>query len=115
LHATTTARLSGSARRCRHENHGCRYEQAAHDRGVENHCDRDADAELLDGRVAVTDDATTTCEAGDRNRRHESRSPPLPTQLHQRLAVRQHDGVGERTLEIAFLEPGAEAYAFTFG
>jgi len=29
--------------------------------------------------------------------------------------VRQHDGVGERTLEIAFLEPGAEAYAFTFG
>jgi thiol-disulfide isomerase/thioredoxin len=29
--------------------------------------------------------------------------------------VRQHDGVGERTLEIAFLKPGAEAYAFTFG
>jgi Thioredoxin like C-terminal domain len=29
--------------------------------------------------------------------------------------VRQHDGVGERTLEIVFLEPGAEAYAFTFG
>jgi thiol-disulfide isomerase/thioredoxin len=29
--------------------------------------------------------------------------------------VRQRDGVGERTLEIAFLEPGAEAYAFTFG
>jgi thiol-disulfide isomerase/thioredoxin len=29
--------------------------------------------------------------------------------------VRQHDGVGERTLEIEFLEPGAEAYAFTFG
>jgi thiol-disulfide isomerase/thioredoxin len=29
--------------------------------------------------------------------------------------VRQHDGVGERTLEIAFLAPGAEAYAFTFG
>jgi hypothetical protein len=29
--------------------------------------------------------------------------------------VRQHDGVRERTLEIAFLEPGAEAYAFTFG
>jgi thiol-disulfide isomerase/thioredoxin len=29
--------------------------------------------------------------------------------------VRQHDGVGERTLEITFLEPGAEAYAFTFG
>ena len=29
--------------------------------------------------------------------------------------VREHDGVGERTLEITFLEPGAEAYAFTFG
>ena len=29
--------------------------------------------------------------------------------------VRQHDAVRPRTLEIAFLEPGAEAYAFTFG
>jgi thiol-disulfide isomerase/thioredoxin len=29
--------------------------------------------------------------------------------------VREHDGVRERTLEITFLEPGAEAYAFTFG
>jgi thiol-disulfide isomerase/thioredoxin len=29
--------------------------------------------------------------------------------------LRQHDAVRERTLEIAFLEPGAEAYAFTFG
>jgi thiol-disulfide isomerase/thioredoxin len=29
--------------------------------------------------------------------------------------VRQHDAVRERTLEIAFLESGAEAYAFTFG
>lgn len=29
--------------------------------------------------------------------------------------VRQHDGVRERTLEITFAEPGAEAYAFTFG
>jgi len=29
--------------------------------------------------------------------------------------VRQHDEVRERTLEITFLEPGAEAYAFTFG
>jgi thiol-disulfide isomerase/thioredoxin len=29
--------------------------------------------------------------------------------------VREHDGVRERTLEIALLEPGAEAYAFTFG
>ena len=29
--------------------------------------------------------------------------------------VRQHDGVRERTLEITFLGPGAEAYSFTFG
>ena len=29
--------------------------------------------------------------------------------------VRQHDGARERTLEITFLEPGAEAYALTFG
>ena len=29
--------------------------------------------------------------------------------------VRQHDAVRERTLEITLSEPGAEAYAFTFG
>jgi thiol-disulfide isomerase/thioredoxin len=29
--------------------------------------------------------------------------------------VRQHQTVRERTLEITFLEPGAQAYAFTFG
>jgi hypothetical protein len=29
--------------------------------------------------------------------------------------VRQHDAVRDQTLEITFLEPGAEAYAFTFG
>ena len=29
--------------------------------------------------------------------------------------VRQHDTVRDRTLEIAFLEPGVEAYSFTFG
>ena len=29
--------------------------------------------------------------------------------------VRQHDAVRERILEITFLEPGAEAYVFTFG
>ena len=29
--------------------------------------------------------------------------------------VRQHDTVRERTLEITFLAPGAEAYSFTFG
>jgi len=36
---------------------------------------------------------------------------------HGRLyqLVRQPDTIRERTLEITFLEPGAEAYAFTFG
>ena len=29
--------------------------------------------------------------------------------------ARQHDGVRERTVQITFNEPGAEAYAFTFG
>jgi thiol-disulfide isomerase/thioredoxin len=29
--------------------------------------------------------------------------------------VREHDRVRERTLEISFLEPGVEAYVFTFG
>jgi thiol-disulfide isomerase/thioredoxin len=29
--------------------------------------------------------------------------------------VRQHDAVRERTVEITFSEPGAEAYSFTFG
>jgi thiol-disulfide isomerase/thioredoxin len=29
--------------------------------------------------------------------------------------VREHEAVRERTLEITFLEPGAEAYVFTFG
>ena len=29
--------------------------------------------------------------------------------------VREHDAIRERTMEITFLEPGAEAYVFTFG
>ena len=29
--------------------------------------------------------------------------------------IRQHDTVHEQTVEITFLERGAEAYAFTFG
>jgi hypothetical protein len=33
--------------------------------------------------------------------------------LYQLLRV--HDAVQERTLEITFLEPGAQAYVFTFG
>jgi hypothetical protein len=29
--------------------------------------------------------------------------------------VRERDAIRDRTLEITFLAPGAEAYAFTFG
>jgi hypothetical protein len=29
--------------------------------------------------------------------------------------VREHGAVRQRTLQISFLEPGAEAYVFTFG
>jgi hypothetical protein len=29
--------------------------------------------------------------------------------------LRQHDAVRERTLEITFLDPGAQAFVFTFG
>ena len=39
--------------------------------------------------------------------------PALYGRLYQ--LVRAHDAVRERTLEITFLEPGAESYAFTFG
>ena len=35
--------------------------------------------------------------------------------LYQLVRERERDAVRERTLEITFLEPGAEAYAFTFG
>jgi thiol-disulfide isomerase/thioredoxin len=37
----------------------------------------------------------------------------LNSRLYQ--LVREHDSVREPTLEITFLEPGAEAYVFTFG
>jgi hypothetical protein len=33
--------------------------------------------------------------------------------LHQ--LIRQHGAVTEHAVEITFLDPGAEAYAFTFG
>src|SRR5262249_45212295 len=40
-----------------HQNHYRGYEQAADDRGVEDHGHREPDAELLDGRVPVQDEA----------------------------------------------------------
>jgi hypothetical protein len=36
-------------------------------------------------------------------------------EAHLGQLVREHGTVSERTLEIKFLEPGAEAYVFTFG
>jgi thiol-disulfide isomerase/thioredoxin len=39
----------------------------------------------------------------------------LLTDARMYQLVRQHDAVRARVLEITFLEPGAEAYAFTFG
>jgi thiol-disulfide isomerase/thioredoxin len=60
---------------------------------------------LLDGEVPGTSHGVDVDEDGNGVLR-EGRMYQL---------VRQHDAVRERTLEIMFLEPGAEAYAFTFG
>ena len=49
-----------------------------------------------------------------RRRRRRGRQRRAPRRRLYQL-VREHDAVRERTLEITFLEPGAEAYAFTFG
>jgi hypothetical protein len=60
---------------------------------------------LIDGEVRapshgvdVDEDATACSEDG---------------RMYQLLP--HHDAVRDRTLKITFLEPGAEAYAFTFG
>jgi thioredoxin family protein len=44
-------------------------------------------------------------------------SREVDTMTHQRLhrLVRLQDAISDRTLEIAFLPPGVEADAFTFG
>jgi thiol-disulfide isomerase/thioredoxin len=60
---------------------------------------------LIDGRPPGPDHGTDVDEHG---------SGTLSEQrLHQ--LVRQHGPVTGRTFEITFLDPGAEAYAFTFG
>ena len=47
---------------------------------------------------------------------HAAVSTQRPDQDHRVLCpLRQHDAIRDRTLEISFLEPGAEAYVFTFG
>ena len=60
---------------------------------------------LLDGESPGADHGVDVDEAGngvlDRGRMYQ--------------LVRQPDAVRERTVEITFLEPDAEAYSFTFG
>ena len=58
----------------------------------------DREAPGLSAGVDVDDDGTGVLGAG---------------RLDQ--LIRQHDGVRDRTVEITFREPGAEAYVFTFG
>ncbi|WP_319459561.1 redoxin domain-containing protein [Micromonospora sp. RTP1Z1] len=60
---------------------------------------------LLDGEAPGPSHGVDVDENGDGLLREGS--------LYQ--LVRQHDAVRERTLELTFLEPGAEAYVFTFG
>jgi thiol-disulfide isomerase/thioredoxin len=60
---------------------------------------------LLDGEAPGTSHGVDVDEDGNGLLQHG--------RLYQ--LVREHDSVRERTLEMMFLEPGAEAYAFTFG
>ncbi|HEU0237849.1 MAG TPA: redoxin domain-containing protein [Micromonosporaceae bacterium] len=60
---------------------------------------------LLDGEAPGVSHGVDVDEDGNGELRHG--------RLYQ--LVRQADQVGERTLEITFAEPGAEAYVFTFG
>ena len=60
---------------------------------------------LLDGEPPGTSHGVDVDEAGN----------GLLTDGRMYQLVRQHGAVRARTLEITFLEPGAEAYAFTFG
>jgi hypothetical protein len=60
---------------------------------------------LLDGQPSGPDHGTDVDEHG---------SGTLAGQRLYQL-VRQHEPVTERTFEITFPDPGAEAYCFTFG
>jgi thiol-disulfide isomerase/thioredoxin len=60
---------------------------------------------LLDGEAPG---ASRGCDVDD-----DGRGLLREGRLYQ--LIRQHDVVRERTLEIVFAEPGAEAYVFTFG
>ena len=50
-----------------------------------------------------------------RRRRRRGRQRRAPRRPHVPARARSTTAVRERTLEITFLEPGAEAYVFTFG
>jgi thiol-disulfide isomerase/thioredoxin len=60
---------------------------------------------LIDGRPAGPDHGIDVDEQGD--------GTVIQPRLYQ--LIRQRDHVWERTFEIAFLDPGVEVYAFTFG
>jgi hypothetical protein len=60
---------------------------------------------LLDGEAPGPSAGEDVDEAGN--------GTLLEGRLYQ--LVRIHDAVRERTFQITFLEPGAEAYVFTFG
>jgi thioredoxin family protein len=61
---------------------------------------------LLDGEAPGSSHAGVGVDEGGNGLRRDGRMYQL---------VRQHDAVHDRTLAITFLEPGAEAYVFTFG
>jgi hypothetical protein len=60
---------------------------------------------LIDGRPAGPDHGIDVDEQGD----------GMITEPRLYQLIRQRGHVRERTFEIAFLDPGVEVYAFTFG
>ena len=60
---------------------------------------------LIDGQKPGEDHGTDVDDQGD--------GTVSEQRLHQ--LIRQRGPVTERTFEITFLDPGAQAYAFTFG
>jgi hypothetical protein len=67
--------------------------------------------EAIPFRVLLDGDAPGLSHGGDVD--DEGNGVLREGRLYQ--LVREHETVRQRTLEITFLEPGAEAYSFTFG
>jgi thiol-disulfide isomerase/thioredoxin len=67
--------------------------------------------EAIPFRVLLDGDAPGLSHGGDVD--DEGNGVLREGRLYQ--LVREHEAVRQRTLEITFLEPGAEAYSFTFG